>query len=395
VVVFCRNVLTKLKIFGYLSLESKYIMTNEDYMKIAIDLANKGVGYTNPNPLVGAVIVKNNKVIGQGYHEKYKNPHAEINALASCTENPKDSTIYVTLEPCCHYGNTPPCTEAILKSGIRKVIVGSKDPNPKISGKGISYLKSKGIVVIENILREECDSLNEIFFHYIQTKTPYVLMKYAMTIDGKISTATGESKYISCEQSLKNVHLDRHKYSSIMVGVNTIIIDNPKLTCRINENSETDNESLKNPIRIVCDTNLRTPIDSFVVTSAKYIPTIIATSITDNDKLSIYKEQGVDFIYLDKKDNILNLNMLMKELYERNIDSILLEGGGFLNWSALNSKIVNKINAYIAPKIFGGKYAKSPITGLGISSIDDAIIVKDLSIKKIGEDFLFEGIPSS
>ena len=196
-------------------------MTDIEYMKIALDLAKKGRGFVNPNPMVGAVVVKDNEIIGQGYHEKYGHLHAERNAIADCKVSPMGATIYVTLEPCCHYGKTPPCTDAIIESGIKKVVIGSSDPNPLVAGKGVEILKSNNIEVVENVLKEECDKLNEVFFHYIKTKTPYVVMKYAMTMDGKIATYTGKSKWITGEESRLNVHKDRHKYSGIMVGVGT------------------------------------------------------------------------------------------------------------------------------------------------------------------------------
>ena len=228
-------------------------MTDTEYMKIALELAKKGCGFVNPNPMVGAVIVKGDEMIGMGYHEKYGNLHAERNAILSCKKSPKGATLYVTLEPCCHYGKTPPCTEAIIESGISKVVIGSSDPNPLVQGQGVNILRNNGIKVIENVLKEECDEINKAFFHYIKTKTPYVVMKYAMTIDGKIATYTGKSKWVTGEEARQNVHKDRHKYSAIMVGVGTVLADNPMLNCRI--------EECKNPIRIICDTNLRTPIN--------------------------------------------------------------------------------------------------------------------------------------
>ena len=357
-------------------------MKEVEYMKLALDLAKKGCGYVNPNPMVGAVIVKNDEIIGVGYHEKYGELHAERNAIANCISSPKDATIYVTLEPCCHYGKTPPCTDAIIESGIKKVVIGSSDPNPLVSGKGVEILRSNNIEVVENVLKDECDKLNEVFFYYMKTKIPYVVMKYAMTMDGKIATYTGKSKWITGEEARLNVHKDRHKYSGIMVGVETVLTDDPMLNCSIQDG--------KNPTRIICDTNLRTPLDSNIVSSSKNIPTIIATCCDNEDKQKQYIEKGCKVIKISKKDNHLDLNKLMICLGEEKIDSILLEGGGTLNWSALNNNIVNNVQTYISPKLFGGINSKSPVAGIGVENPKQAFYLNNMAIKQIGEDILIE-----
>ena len=208
-------------------------MTDEFYMRRAIELAKKGRGWTNPNPMVGAVIVKNGSIIGEGYHEKCGELHAERNAIASLTESAEGATLYVTLEPCCHYGKTPPCTEAILEQKIARVVIGSRDPNPKVAGKGVQMLREAGVTVVEDFMREECDQLNPVFFHYITTKTPYVVMKYAMTLDGKIATKTGASKWITGESARKEVQHMRHQYMGIMAGIGTVLADDPMLNVRV------------------------------------------------------------------------------------------------------------------------------------------------------------------
>lgn len=357
-------------------------MIDKKYMKIALKLAMKGSGFVNPNPMVGAVIVKDNEIIGQGYHETYGMFHAERNAIRNCKKSPKGATIYVTLEPCCYYGKTPPCTQAIIESGIKKVVIGSSDPNPLVSGKGIEILRNNNIEVVEGVLKEECDGINEVFFHYIKTNTPYVVMKYAMTMDGKIATYTGKSKWITGESSRKRVHEDRHKYSGIMVGVETVLLDDPMLNCRL--------ENSKNPIRIICDTNLRTPIDCQIVNTANQIPTIIATSDADKEKQKLYIDKGCRIIVVPKKDNHIDLKELMLMLGNEKIDSVILEGGGILNWSALQSGIVNKVQTYIAPKIFGGKNAKSPVSGLGVYCPQESFYLNNMKIEKIDEDILIE-----
>ena len=239
-------------------------MNDKDYMRLALQLAKKGCGWTSPNPMVGAVVVKEGRIIGQGWHQRYGQAHAERNALASCTEDPQGATMYVTLEPCCHYGKQPPCVDAILDAGIHRVVVGSADPNPLVAGKGIAILRAHGIDVTENVLQEECDALNKVFFHYITTKRPFVSMKYAMTMDGKIATYTGASKWITGEIARTHVQRQRHRFRGIMVGVGTILADDPLLTCRI--------EGGRDPVRIICDTHLRTPLQSQVVTTAKTGP---------------------------------------------------------------------------------------------------------------------------
>ena len=365
---------------------------HEKYMRYALELAKKGVGAVNPNPLVGAVIVKDDRIIGEGYHKKYGELHAERNALADCRrrgENPEGAVIYVTLEPCCHYGKTPPCTEAIIESGIKTVYIGSKDINPLVAGGGIAVLREHGIEVVTGVLEKECDSINEVFFHYIKTKLPFVVMKYAMTMDGKIATYTGASKWITGEAARHKVHEDRNRYAAIMTGVGTVLKDNPLLTCRI--------ENGNNPIRVICDTNLRTPLNANVVVTAKEIPTIIATCCKDIQKYRPYIDAGCEILTVREKsgDNaktVIDLTDLMKKLGEKKIDSVLLEGGAAINWSALSAGIVNKVQTYIAPKIFGGETAKCPVGGIGAEAVSEAFGLEIKSVSRIGEDILIESI---
>ena len=355
---------------------------DRQYMKMALELAQKGMGFTAPNPMVGAVIVKNGRIIGQGYHRKYGELHAEREALAVCTEEPEGASIYVTLEPCCHYGKQPPCVNAILEAGIRRVIIGSSDPNPLVAGKGIRILKDHGIEVTENILKEECDKLNEAFFYYIQNKKPYVVMKYAMTMDGKIAAYTGESKWVTGEAARIHVQEQRLKYTGIMVGVGTVLADDPMLTCRL--------ENSRNPVRIICDSHLRTPLTSKIVRTAETIPTILASSSKDQQKIKNYEELGCQVLYVPEKNGHIDLNRLMELLGAAKIDSILLEGGGSLNWSALESGIVQKVQTYIAPKLFGGEEAKTPVEGKGFPDPASAVLLKNSEIIRLGDDFLIE-----
>ena len=355
-------------------------MTDQNYMLQAIQLAKQGEGWTNPNPMVGAVIVKNGRIIGKGYHKKCGELHAERNAIASLTESAEGATIYVTLEPCCHYGKTPPCTEAIIEQKIKRVVIGSRDPNPKVSGKGIKMLQEAGIEVIEDFMREECDRLNPVFFHYITTKTPYVVMKYAMTLDGKIATKTGASKWITGEAARAEVQHMRHRYMGIMAGIGTVIADDPMLNVRV--------EGWKSPIRILCDSGLRIPLDGQIVKSAGKYRTIVAYADSENTeaKRKRLHEMGVETICCPDENNQVDLKKLMKYLGEEGIDSILLEGGGTLNDSALRAGIVQEVQAFIAPKLFGGMNSKTPVEGIGVRFPSEAVKLKCNDICQIGED---------
>ncbi|MBR1691049.1 MAG: bifunctional diaminohydroxyphosphoribosylaminopyrimidine deaminase/5-amino-6-(5-phosphoribosylamino)uracil reductase RibD [Oscillibacter sp.] len=358
-------------------------MNDMDYMLLALELAERGRGWTNPNPMVGAVIVKDGRVIGEGYHHRCGGLHAEREAFAACTESPAGATLYVTLEPCCHHGRQPPCTEAILEAGISRVVVGSGDPNPLVSGKGLDILRAHGVEVETGVLQKECDALNDVFFHYIRTKRPYVVMKYAMTLDGKIATRTGASQWITGEKALQQVHRDRHRYAAIMAGVGTVLADDPLLTCRM--------EGGRNPIRVICDTHLRTPMASQLIRTAREVPTILAAGETAAGRAAPYLDAGCQVWTLPEKDGHVDLVALMERLGAAEIDSVLLEGGGTLNWAALESGIVRRVQAYIAPKLFGGSDAKSPVGGLGVEATAQAVRLTNISVTPIGGDILLEG----
>lgn len=363
-------------------------MDQKEYMRRAIEFAKCGLGHTNPNPLVGAVIVKDGRIIGEGYHARYGELHAERNAIASLKESAKGATIYVTLEPCCHYGKTPPCTEAIIEQGISKVVIGSRDPNPKVAGKGVKILKAAGIEVIEDYMREECDQLNPVFFHYIQTNTPYVVLKYAMTADGKIATKTGESKWITGESSRQYVQKLRSRYMGIMVGIGTVLADDPMLNARM--------EGARQPIRIICDSHLRIPLNSKICQTAAEYKTIVACALEEeelarSEKKRILEKMGIEIINIPSDiEKHLDLKVLMRILGEKKIDSILIEGGGCFNDSAMRAGIVKEVKAFVAPKIFGGKNAVSPVSGEGIEKIDDVKKMTLTKVTQIEEDVLLE-----
>lgn len=362
---------------------------NEQYMRRAIKLAKLGAGKVNPNPLVGAVIVKNGQIISEGYHMVYGDLHAERNAFKNLknSEDAKGAEMYVTLEPCCHHGKQPPCTEAIIEHGISRVYVGSNDPNELVAGKGIQILRDAGIEVVTEFLKDECDAINPVFFHYITTRTPFVLMKYAMTLDGKIATRTGHSQWISGEESRARVQQTRNALKGIMVGIGTILNDDPRLTCRM--------DGGRNPIRIICDSKLRIPLSSNVVSTAKEVSTIVATVEPHAEYNRFWNEQkaelevsGVEVLVVKERDGRLDLRDLMIKLGEKQIDGILLEGGSTLNYAALQEGIVNRIEAYVAPKIFGGAGFYTPVGGEGVELATEALGCKLISTEQIGQDIL-------
>ena len=357
-------------------------MNDRDFMKRAIELAKKGIGFTAPNPMVGAVIVKDGKIIGEGYHKKCGDLHAERNAFANLTESAEGASIYVTLEPCCHYGRTPPCTEAIIENKISKVFIGSKDPNPLVSGKGARLLREHGIEVIEDFLKDECDEINPIFFHYITQKTPYTALKYAMTLDGKIASRSGKSKWITGAAARKHVHSLRGLYSGILAGIGTVLADDPMLNCRLDKAHQ--------PLRIIADSNLRIPLESNICTTAHDYPTMIACIRYDDGKKRALEDMGITVITVPERNGNVDLIYLMGILGEMQISSVLIEGGGEIAECALRENIVNHVYSYIAPKILGGKNAKTPVEGYGADSPDEGAVLSDLKITKLEEDILLE-----
>ena len=365
-----------------------FMQKKEEYMRRALELARKGEGHTSPNPMVGCVVVKDGRIISEGYHEKYGEFHAERNALTRCTEDTAGADLYVTLEPCCHQGKTPPCTDIIIEKKIARVFVGSMDSNPLVAGKGVQILRDHGIYVETGILDAECRKLNEVFYHYIATKIPFVVMKYAMTLDGKIACATGDSKWVTGEIARTQVHRMRGRYRGIMVGIGTVLADDPMLNCRV--------EGGVDPVRIICDSNLHIPTESQIVKTASDIETIVACSQEaleserKQEKIRRLKEAGIQIIGTEGAHGV-NLVELMKKLGGQNIDSILLEGGGTLNASALEDGIVNKVYAYIAGKLIGGMDARSPVEGMGIDRMADAITLQNVEIEKLGDDFCIVG----
>ena len=362
---------------------------HEYYMKRALELAKGGWGRTNPNPLVGAVIVKGGEIIGEGFHEMLGCAHAEVAAFRNAKQDVRGATLYVNLEPCSHFGRTPPCAEAIIRSGIKKVVVAMVDPNPKVAGRGIQMLEDSGIDVTVGVLEDEARKLNEIFIKYISCRRPFVIMKSAMTLDGKTASASGDSKWISGEASRRYVHIIRDRVSAIMVGINTVLKDNPSLTTRL------DLKDGKDAVRVIIDSKGMIPLDSNVINVASTAGVILATtSKIDSEKEKQLKDKGVRVIKADGNDGRVDLGMLMDELYRLEIDSILLEGGGTLNSAAMEAGIVDKVMIFIAPKIIGGENALTPVEGAGRLLMKDAVKLRDINVSRFDEDVLIEGYVS-
>ena len=353
------------------------VYNDEHYMRLALDVAKAGVGQTSPNPAVGAVVVNDGTIVGIGAHLKAGEPHAEVHAIRMAGEKARGATVYVTLEPCSHYGKTPPCADLLIEAGVRRVVVATTDPNPLVAGKGINKLRRAGIDVEVGILKEEADELNRMFFHYIATKTPFVTIKYACSLDGKIATATGESKWITSSAAREDVHRLRAQHDAILVGVNTVMADNPKLTVRIGQQR-------KNPLRVILDTNLHTPLDAHVVVDKEAETWIITGSGVSREKAKMYERLGVRIVPMTSAH--IDVREVLRLLGEQRITSLFVEGGSRIHDSFLRSGMVNEVVAYMAPKLIGGREAPTPVGGLGFSCLAEAMELDIRQIEKIGPD---------
>jgi len=362
---------------------------NEDerYMRLALNLARKGLGKTSPNPMVGAVVVKGKTIVGRGYHHRAGEPHAEILALRQAGTKTRGGTLYLNLEPCDHFGRTPPCTRAILKAGIARVVAGMNDPNPLVSGRGLRRLRKAGVRVDVGVLEKECQELNSPFCTFITSKRPFVTLKAAASLDGKVATRSGDSRWISSEASRKYVHRLRHAMDGVMVGIGTVLKDNPLLTVRI-----PGRKNIHQPLRVIVDSRLRIPLNSQLVRAAGQYPTLVATtpaaSLSRRRRLA---EANVEIAIIAKDARRhVSLRGLMKELARRGVVSLLLEGGSTLNASALKEGIVDRLLFFLAPKIIGGQRAPGVFGGDGSLRIKDAEPVKIMKIRRIGPDVMIE-----
>lgn len=356
--------------------------TDRNYMLRAMELADRGRGFVNPNPLVGAVVVKNGRVIGEGWHEQYGGLHAERNAFKNCTEDPRDADLYVTLEPCCHFGKTPPCTDAIIENRIARVIIGLADPNPLVSGKGMELLRDAGIEVVYGVEEEPLREQNRVFLKYITTKLPYVVLKTAMSLDGKIATYAGDSKWITGEMARQKVQQMRSEYMGIVAGIGTVVADDPMLNCRLEGKH-------RQPVRIVVDSQARISLKSRLVQTAGDYPTIVAcTPGAEEGKLKALQAAGVRVLLCTEQEGRVNVADLLRLLGMQGIDSLLLEGGGELNYSFVRQGLIDEVCAFIAPKMIGGREAKTPVEGQGFGQMKEVVEWGKTEIEKVGKDVL-------
>ncbi|MDR3349911.1 MAG: bifunctional diaminohydroxyphosphoribosylaminopyrimidine deaminase/5-amino-6-(5-phosphoribosylamino)uracil reductase RibD [Acidaminococcales bacterium] len=357
---------------------------DESYMKRALELAAFARGRVAPNPMVGAVLVKDNKIVAEGWHEKAGTAHAEIVALNRAGQDASGATLYVTLEPCAHYGRTGPCADALIAAGIRKVFVAVRDPNPLVAGKGIKRLKEAGVEIVEGLLAKEAKKLNEIFFKWITASLPFVAMKYAMSLDGKIAAKTGDSKWISGSASREAAHGLRNAYDGIMVGIGTVEADDPALTCRI--------KGGRNPVRIVVDSKARISLKARLLQDALAQTVVAATELAPAEKLAeLEKLPGVKLLIVPSLNGRVDLRKLLVELGGAGLTGILAEGGGTLHAAMLQAGLVDKLYAFIAPKIISGHAAPGPVGGIGSEKVADAWAVDEMEFKRSGEDILVTG----
>ena len=366
-------------------------------MQMALDLATRGRGFTSPNPMVGAVVVKDNVLVGRGYHAKLGDAHAEVNALDDAGEQAHGATLYVTLEPCNHFGRTPPCTHKIIESGIRRVVIAMADPNPGVRGGGADYLKSQGLEVTLGLCEAQAQQLNEAFIKYVQTDQPFFIVKCAATLDGQLATRTGDAKWVTGESARHFVHEIRHAVDAILVGVDTVKQDNPQLTTRLPEAKH--GLRAKDPVRIILDTRLTIPAEADVLQQKSDAPTIIVVGNQSmGTEQSALKErlmsQGVQVLEVPQKDGRIDLRALPQILGRLEIMSVLIEGGGTVIGAALKAGIVDKILLFFAPKLLGGNDGVPVCKGQGVAYMNQSIAVNDIRIQRFGNDILIEGYPA-
>jgi diaminohydroxyphosphoribosylaminopyrimidine deaminase / 5-amino-6-(5-phosphoribosylamino)uracil reductase len=361
----------------------KRIVTDEFYMKRAISLARKGEAWVSPNPMVGAVIVKKGRIIGEGYHQKFGGNHAEINAINDVSEPIKGATIYINLEPCTHYGKTPPCIERVITAKPARVVIGSPDANPVVAGKGIEALKRHGIKTTVGVLEESCKELNEKFFKFMRTGIPFVTLKFAQSIDGRIATASGHSRWISSGQSLKFAHALRSHHDAVLVGLGTLTKDDPELTVRLVKG--------RNPLRIVVDSHLRMSLEARILKDQDKAKTmVVTTNNADREKRARLTDLGIEVVTVDTdEDRRVDLMRFLMELGKRNISSVLVEGGAAIITSILAEQLPDRVVIIIAPKIVGK--GLDAIGDLGIKSINESLILTYRKIRRLGDDLIVDG----
>lgn len=357
---------------------------DESWMRQALMLAAMGEGFVEPNPMVGAVVVKAGALLGDGFHQKFGGPHAEVNALAECQKSPRGATMYVTLEPCCHHGKTPPCVDAILKAGISRVVVAVEDPFPQVSGKGIAALRKAGVEVEVGVLASESRALLAPYLKRVQTGKPWVIAKWAMTLDGKIAARDGSSKWISCESSSRLVHAVRGRVDGILVGSGTAIADDPQLTSRP--------AGARIASRVILDRSLKSPLGLKLFQTAREAPTIVFTGRNAlKEKRTQLEELGVEVVVLESRESPEQIGELLTNLSKRNWTNLLVEGGGGVLGAFLDANAIDEVKVFVAPKLVGGAGAASPIEGVGLAPISKALGFEWIESEMVGRDLYLNG----
>lgn len=372
---------------------ARILQADADFMQRACQLAQRGEGWVNPNPQVGCVIVRDGRIIGEGWHGCFGGLHAEREALADCArrgEDARGATVYVTLEPCSHTGKQPPCADALIEADVARVVVGSADPNPLVSGQGCERLRRAGITVDEGIHQEACDALNAPFFHLMRTGLPLIIAKLAETLDGKVATRTGLSRWITGDEARARVHADRARFAAVMVGVGTVLADDPSLTARPDATLSSAGKPHQ-PLRIVCDTHLRTPLDAQLVQTAREVPTCIVTAQGDGAAFARLQDAGCRMLTVPERAGHVDLSAAMQALGDAGIDSVIVEGGPQLLGAVFDAQLANRLQAYIALKIFGGTDAPSSVGGRGVEAPTDACTLTAMTLTPLGSDILLEG----
>ena len=380
-----KNLEGRLAGWGEAAASGQFQDFDEQMMARAISLARNGLGRTSPNPLVGAVIVRDGRIVAEGWHRKAGTPHAEIHALNMAGELARGATVYVSLEPCAHYGRTGPCAKALVEAGVSRVVVAMMDPNPKVAGKGIAILQEAGIQVTTGVLEQEARQLNEVFLKWMTTGLPFVALKTAMTLDGKIATAAGQSQWITNEASRYETHRLRDIYDGILVGINTALADNPSLTTRLKEYQG------RNPVRIVVDSRARLPLTAKLVTDGAARTIVAVTEQAPAERVEALRSAGVEIIVAGSSNHV-DMHSLMEQLGAMKISSVLVEGGGSVNFSLLQAGLVDRVYAFIAPKLVGGRDALTPVEGEGFQELDRAVELENIQLRQLGSDVLLTGI---
>lgn len=369
-----------------MSKHTQWSVRDREFMERALTLAAQARGRTSPNPLVGAVIVRDGAIVGEGYHHRAGDLHAEIHALNQAKESAEGATMYVTLEPCCHWGRTPPCTESVIRAKIANVFVSMKDPNPQVAGNGLRQLEEAGIPVQVGLCEVKSRQLNEVFIKYITTQCPFVILKSAISLDGKIATSAGESQWITSAASRRKGHEIRAQVDAILVGVGTVLHDNPSLTTRLPDRRSED------PIRVILDSHARTPLEAKIFNPDSNAGTlIVVTRDAPLEKIKAFNTVGAEVLIVKKKAGRVCLKTLMQELGRREITSVLIEGGGEINAAALEAGIVDKLMFFVAPRLIGGRDAPGPIGGRGIDRLAETFELHNVKATQIDSDFLIEG----